>query len=101
MKNANDIQHTSQHLSKVADQIASYAMDIKDGFVSEEVTDFYEDMLLDQISQAQILMLKLTDLVTESQSENADGDGSVFAEGELTSVVGKPEQDDDSEEKEV
>lgn len=99
MKNAKDIWNASLHLAKAAEQIASYAMDIShEDEISDGLADLYEELVLDQISQAQILMLRLTDLVTEGQETNADEDGGVFAEGELTSVLGSKEPDDSGKE---
>ncbi len=102
MKNTGDICSVSFQLGKAAEQIGALACEIgaKDERITGDLAGVYEEILLDQIRQAQILMLKLTDLVTEMQEENADEEGGAFAEGELTSVLGSKEPED-SGEKEV
>lgn len=60
------------------------------------------DTVVDELSHLQSLVIRLTELVTETSqeiygvsAENNDGEGSVFAEGELQSVK---EVDDNEEE---
>lgn len=93
MSNVSDICSVSCQIGKISEKICSYASAINErgGAVSDDLADVYEELLLDEIKQGQILMLKLTDLVTE-QDENADEDGSAFAEGELNSNLGEKKQ---------
>jgi len=90
MKNVYAIGGVSRHLSKVAEHIERLAMDIHS---SEQdagnLEPVYSDLLFDELEHAQVLTLKLTELISQSQdgsTGNADGaDGSAFGPGNLDS----------------
>lgn len=89
MKNAYTISSIARQFGKVAEKIDSLAMGIQDTEQNaSDLSEVYRGLLLDEIEHAQILTLELTRLATEIASEgetgNADGDGGVFAPGELT-----------------
>lgn len=96
MKNSGIVGSMSRHLSKTAERINELASDLDYGVKdNDEVSAMYTDLLLDQLEQAQKLVLALTNTVTDSLADseggavNTDGDGSVFAQGELQSVSGE------------
>ena len=76
----NQISETSKRISSLAVSLD----EIKDIF--PEAHDQYESILLDEVAHLQVLTLQMTELVTE---EDGNADDSVFAEGELNSVVGE------------
>lgn len=94
MKNAHAIGGLSRQLQKVGERIELLAMDI-DGAeqTNTNLADFYMEHLLDELSCAQALVLKITEMTVEATGEpesNADeGDGSVFSEGDLTAAKGE------------
>ena len=92
------IASTADWLDETAFRIAKLAKSLSE---SDGDNDICEEFLLDEITHVQILALELTRLSTEEgQSENEDGDGGAFAEGELNSVLGekKVEYPEDKEE---
>lgn len=89
MKNAYAISSLSRQLGKTCEQIDSLAMGVQDTEqVIGDIADTYLDLLFDELEHAQMLTLKLTDLISQAAGEgtaNADeGDGSAFAAGDLT-----------------
>ena len=103
MKNAHAIGGLSRQLQKVGERIELLAMDI-DGAeqTNTDLADFYMEHLLDELSCAQALVLKITDMTVEATGEpeaNADeGEGSVFAEGDLTAAKGEKPKAGEGEE---
>ena len=106
MKNAYTISSIARQLGKVAEKLDSLAMGVQDTEQNaSDLSEVYQGLLLDEVEHAQILTLELTKLAAESVGEvsNADGEGSVFAPGELTTEKtgengdggdnGKPEED--------
>jgi hypothetical protein len=94
VKNAHAIGGLSRQLQKVSERIDLLAMDI-DGVeqTNTNLADFYMEHLLDELGCAQALVLKITEMTVEATGEpeaNADeGEGSVFAEGDLTAAKGE------------
>lgn len=97
MKNAQVIAGLSRQLQKVSERIELLTMDAN---IAEQnnagLSELYTGQLLDEVSCAQSLILKMTELVVEATDGeepgvNGDegGDGSVFAEGDLTAQKGK------------
>lgn len=102
MKNAYAISSLSRQMVKVCEQIDSLAMGVQDTEQSVgDVVDTYQDMLLDELEHVQVLTLKLTEMISLAVGEetaNADeGEGSAFAEGELTVVKEGSEDGEGSE----
>ena len=103
MKNAFAISGLSRQMEKVCERIDCLAMGVQD--TEQGVGDIagtYQDMLLDELEHIQILALKLTDLVSQAVSEeqetNTDeGEGSAFAEGELTAAKDAPDGGEDGQ----
>lgn len=97
MKNAQAIGGLSRQLQKVSERIELLAMDA-DGSEqnNSNLTELYMEHLLSEVSCAQDLILKMTDLAVEATSReeqgvNGDdgGDGSAFTEGDLTATKGE------------
>lgn len=86
MKNSYAIMCMSHQLGKVCEQIEELACSIDESDRNgADVTAVYEGLLMDEVEHAQVLTLELTKLLVIGDEEtNADGDGSVFAAGELT-----------------
>ena len=103
MKNAFAISSLSRQMEKVCEQIDCLAMGVQD--TEQGVGDIagtYQDMLLDELEHIQILALKLTELISQAVSEeqeiNTDeGEGSAFAEGDLTVVKDAPDGGEDGQ----
>ncbi len=89
MKNTFAISSLSRQLGRVCDQIDHLACDAQEiSGKPSTLCEFYKDLLLDELEHVQMLTLRMTELVSEAVEEetaNADeGDGSVFAQGDLT-----------------
>ena len=89
MKNAYAISSLSRQIVKVCEQIESLAMGVQDSEQGiGDVADTYQAMLVDELEHVQTLTLKMTEMVSQAvsdEAENADeGEGSVFSEGDLT-----------------
>lgn len=104
MKNTFSISQISSLLVKTHEKIESLTHDIASCEMEgkSEYVDVYSQMRLDELEHAQQLTLKLTELIVldseEINTENADeGEGSVFAEGELTDVKENEDSDCESE----
>ena len=88
MKNTFAISSLSRQLGRVCDQIDHLAYDAQEiSGKPNDLCEFYEGLLLDEVEHAQVLMLRMTDLVSqaiEEETANTDeGDGSAFAQGDL------------------
>lgn len=105
MKNAYAISSASRQLIKVCEQMDTLAMGVQDTEQGiGDLAEVYTDLLFDELEHAQMLTLKLTELISQSQgsgAENADGaDGSAFGPGDLDSAkkgdVNEPEEGADA-----
>ena len=88
MKNGMAIGALSRQLKSAAERIGDLTMDIEQFEQGNEVmTDTCVDLRLDELEHAQMLVLKLTELITQAADENpmtnTDEGGSVFAPGDL------------------
>ena len=87
MKNAYGISSLARQLKAVAEKLDSLAMGVQDVEQSApDLSDVYQNLLLDEVEHVQILTLEITKAVVEAseQSEEHADDGSVFGPGELT-----------------
>lgn len=89
MKNGMVISAVCRQLKMVADRIDNMSMDIEQFEQSNgAMVDTYVDLRLDELEHAQVLTLRLTELITQADEEksevNTDEGGSVFAAGDLT-----------------
>lgn len=89
MKNAYGISSLARQLKLVAEKLDSLAMGVQDvEQATPDLAGVYQNLLLDEVEHVQILTLEITKAVaeaTEPSETNADeGDGSVFAPGDLT-----------------
>lgn len=83
-------------IDSLTDEIIN-ATEQKDEVLVEE----YTDMRMKELEQAQRLTLALTELIVEDIPEEAnadEGEGSAFAEGELTDNLGDKTEDKGEEE---
>lgn len=105
MKNTMIINELARHLVKAGEaielltqSIASNEMEGKADFVQ-----LYSDMRLDELEHLQQFMLLLTDAIVQDTPETPDtantdeGEGSVFAEGDLTDNKNDEETETESE----
>ena len=94
VKNGMAISAICRQLKLVCDRIDNMSMDIEQ-FEQNNSTmvEVYASHRLDELEHAQMLTLKLTELITQADAEdpvvNTDEGGSVFAEGELDDNTGK------------
>ena len=90
MKNAYAISSVSRQIVKVGETLDSLVGGIQDTEQGVgDLSDVYAAMLMDELEHAQMLILKLTELITqegpETAAANTDGEGgSAFFEGDLT-----------------
>ena len=108
MVNMNSICDLCQQISKTAERVEQIGRGLEYSESSRTV-ELYEDMMLSEMENLQRSILALTGLVAESLSNdasNADGEGSVFAEGDLdfkegekTSETGTAEEEAEEAEK--
>jgi len=97
LKNAYAIDSVSRQLVRIAELIGGTVSGIQDTEQGiGDIDDVYSDILLDELEHAQMLVLKLTELIVDPDQNSletnaADSEGSVFAAGDLTSVksIGK------------
>lgn len=98
MKNGMAIGSLARQLKYSAERISDLTMDIEqfeqgnDGMVQT-----CQELLLDELEHAQMLVLKLTEFITQVVADNAtpvntDEGGSAFGPGELTDDVGEVEE---------
>lgn len=89
MKNCQKINLYARQLRNVCGIIAETSMEAAVDPNDVALDEVAENLLLNQLEQAQQLVLALTDCISdavesaEDEKANADGDGSVFAPGEL------------------
>jgi len=85
VKNSFAIMGMSRQLGKVCEQIESLVLSIQEAEQSDTgIASVYEGLLLDEMEHAQVLTLQLTKLLSFGEEvTNTDGEGSVFAEGDL------------------
>ena len=89
MKKALGISSLARQLKAVAERLDSITMGVEEVEQnSNDLTDVYRSLLLDEVEHVQILTLEITKAVaeaTEPSETNADeGGGSVFGPGDLT-----------------
>lgn len=89
MKNAYGISSLARQLKAVAEKLDSLAMGVQDVEQNApDLTGVYQNLLLDEVEHVQILTLEITKAVAEATAPseaNADeGEGGVFAPGDLT-----------------
>lgn len=92
MKNTTIITDLARHLQKASESIETFTASIanNDADNNSDFVSLYSDMRLDELEHAQQLMLLLTDAIVQdtpeaTTAENTDeGEGSAFAEGDLT-----------------
>lgn len=90
MKNGMVISAICRQLKLVCDRIDNMSMDIEQFEQNNsDMVGVYAAHRLDELEHAQILTLKLTELIAQADAEeppvNTDEGGSVFAAGELNS----------------
>lgn len=100
MKNGFVIGDVGCQLREVCNSIVSHSSGIdvlerntnfnpEERIELERAKEMYHELLMDELEHAQMLVLTLTRLIApedEHRSENTDGDGGVFAAGELEDV---------------
>ena len=103
MKNAQSIRILTRQIGKTCERIES----LTDGICEADLSGsgsagVYKDIMLNELENAQMLTLKLTEMVSEVASEaqnNADGDsGSAFFSGDLNHESGDKEDGEDDDE---
>ena len=88
MKTASEIMAVARQLGKASEMVESFAHGIIHAGESK-TADLFETMLFDEVEHIQMLTLKMTELITdgESDGDNAapqtDEGGSVFGPGDL------------------
>lgn len=102
MKSAADIVSINTQICAVSARIGVLAAGMNASeAVSKTLGAVYEDQLVDEVKHLQMLVIELTKKVSGDESEtdysplygegNTDEGGSAFAQGELTSVIGRKE----------
>lgn len=95
--NESVIATISQQLKEVSTRIESIALTQEALRANKSSFDEnLEDFLYDEVRHAQVLILELTRIIIPP--EEANGDGSVFNEGELTEEIKEKEQEPPDEE---
>lgn len=86
MKNVHTICCMSRQLAKICEQIEELTRAVEESEqMGTDVIGVYEGLLMDEIEHVQVLTLEMTKMLLIGDEEtNADGDGSVFAAGDLT-----------------
>ena len=93
MENKDTIISICQQLCKITERICFLADGIESiKETNADLADTYEHFLIDEITHVQIATLELTRAVTGE--ETANGDDSAFMEGELNSVIGEKEKEE-------
>ena len=102
MKNAQSIRILTRQICRTCERIES----LTDGICEADLSGsgsagVYKDIMLNELENAQMLTLKLTEMVSEVASEsqsNEDGDcGSTFFSGELNHEEGDKEDGEDDD----
>lgn len=88
MKNGMAISALSRQLKAAAERIDEVTMDIEQFEQgNEDMVNICVDIRMTELEHAQMLVLKLTEFITQAADENvqvnADEGGSVFAAGDL------------------
>ncbi len=96
MKNGIAVTTLSVQLSEVAKRMESISIMTDQIEASNaSVSGLAEELLLDELNHAQVIVLTLTSLISGNDENTAGvntdeaGDGGVFAEGELEHVKGE------------
>lgn len=102
MKNGMAIGALARQLKSSAERIENITMDIEQFEQGNELmANTCVDLRMDELERAQMLVLKLTEMITQSsednQNVNQDEGGSVFAPGELTDNVGENTDGEDTD----
>ena len=102
MKNGMAIGALARQLKSSAERIENLTMDIEQFEQGNELmANTCVDLRMDELERAQMLVLKLTEMITQSsednQNVNQDEGGSVFATGELTDNVGENTDGEDND----
>lgn len=99
MKNGMAIGALARQLKSSAERIENLTMDIEQFEQGNEImATTCIDLQVDELERAQMLVLKLTEMITQSSEDNVNQDegGSVFATGELTGNVGEKSDGEDT-----
>lgn len=87
MNNSNSICEVTRQLKLVCARLETLTFGIEQFEENNaDMVDIYQNLRLDELEHAQVLVLKLTELITATEGEgktNTDDSGSVFAPGEL------------------
>ena len=90
MKNAYAISSLATQLGKTAEQIQSLSVCAQDADNNAgTIGGVFEEMLLDEIEHAQIVVLELTKLIAPEEENTDEGDAGAFSEGELQDKKGE------------
>lgn len=100
MKYGAAIGALSRQLKSAAERIGDLTMDIEQFEQgNDEMVNTCADLRMDELEHAQMLVLKLTEFITQAgdgeAAVNADEGGSVFGPGELDSNAGDKTEDTD------
>lgn len=100
MKNGMAIGALARQLKCSAERIDHLTMDVEQFEQgNEDMVNTIVDLRMDELERAQMLVLKLTELITQATEEetnvNTDEGGSVFGPGELNANAGDKTDDTD------
>ncbi len=96
LNNKEAIVNISKQLIMISERICSLANGIAEMESADPgLADTYYNFLIDEVTHVQITALELTRFTTQGETANADD--SVFAAGELNSVIGEKEDPDSPE----
>ena len=99
MKNGYAISALARQLKCSAERIDHLSMDVEQFEQgNENMVNTMVDLRMDELEQAQMLVLKLTELITQAAGEekvNQDEGGSVFGPGELNANAGEKSENED------
>lgn len=101
MKNGMAIGALARQLKCSAERIEHLTMDVEQFEQgSEDMVNTIVDLRMDELERAQMLVLKMTEMITQSTEDNSnvnqDEGGSVFGPGELTDNVGDKTDEDNN-----
>ncbi len=102
VKNALGISSLARQLKAVAERLDSLTMGVEEVEQnSTDLTGVYQSLLLDEVEHVQVLTLEITKAVAEATAPseaNADeGEGGVFAPGDLTDDKSKKSLEEPAE----
>lgn len=100
MKNGMAIGALARQLKCSAERIDHLSMDVEQFEQgNEDMVNTIVDLRMDELERAQMLVLKLTELITQATevepNVNTDEGGSVFGPGELNASAGDKTDDTD------